>query len=311
MRRWSMSCISNRRQKMRNAECGMRNVQSAIHIPKSTLTFSLFMGLLLWSWSAQATAALTAKTPDREPITMSVVAVNPSAEKTQVVPVKIELPQEVAPNDILETGELKLEYSEDRKAYYVYKEAVALAPKETRVFQVVVRDIWFIPQGELDSLRGYTLLLLGRLEKSEYFATAKELAATIIKRLDGIQTTQNDESLSRKSRIGAYRYHLQTLAEIKEDLARMEKLLAFIGGPPVPDILTESALKSDAPSQTTTWLVIFLIIIFVGLLGGQFFMTWHRRAQTTQDLALVRQVAFPPSQRMPAKEASPKNADGR
>ena len=123
-------------------------------------------------------------------------------------------------------------------------------------------------------------------------------------------TTQHDESLSRKSRIGAYRYHLQTMAEIKEDLARMEKLLAFIGGPPVPDILTESALKSDAPSQTTTWLVIFLIIIFVGLLGGQFFLTWHRRAQT-QDLALVRQVAFPPSQRVPAKEASPKNADGR
>ena len=311
MRRWSMSCTSNRRQKMRNAECGMWNLHPAPRTPHPASAFSrLVLGLLVWPWVSQAGAVPAAKVPDREPITLSVVAVNPSTEKTQVVPVKIELPQEVTPKDILEAGELKLEYNEDQKAYYVYKEAVALAPKETRVFEVVVRDVWFIPQGELDSLRGYTSLLLGRLEKSEYFTTAKELADTIIKRLDGIHTTQNDESLSRKSRIGAYRYHLQTLAEIKEDLARMEKLLTFVGGPPVPDILKESPLKSDAPSQTTTWLVIFLIITFVSLLGGQFFLTWHRRAQT-QDLALVRQVAFPASQRLSNKEESPKSADSR
>ncbi|MBI4323140.1 MAG: hypothetical protein HY596_02560 [Candidatus Omnitrophica bacterium] len=254
-------------------------------------------------------AALAAAGPEREPVTLAVVAVNPSADKTQVVPVKIELPQEVTPKDILETGELKLEYNEDRKAYAVYKEAVALAPKETRVFQVVVRDVWFIPQGELSALRGYTSLLLGRFEKSEYFATAKDLADSVVKRLDEIQATQNDESLSRKSRIGAYRYHLQTLAAIKEDLARMEKLLTFVGGPPVPEMLKESPLKSDAPSQTTTWLVIFLIIIFVGFLAGQFFMTWHRRAQVTQDLALVRQAAFPTSQRPPNQEQHPP-ADG-
>lgn len=289
MHRWSMWSINNRR---------VSNVMR---------WGLLVVGVLAGPWSAHA--ALTPPAgPDREPVTLSVVAVNPSAEKTQVVPVKIELPQEVTPKDILETGELKLEYNEDHKSYYVYKEAVALAPKETRVFAVVVRDIWFIPQGQLDSLRGYTSLLLGRLEKSEYFATAKELADSVIKRLNEIQTTQNDESLSRKSRIGAYRYHLQTIAEIKEDLARMEKLLTFVGGPPVPEMLKESPLKSDAPSQTTTWLVIFLIIIFVGLLGGQFFMTWHRRAQVTQDLALVRQAAFPTSQRPPNQEHPP--ADG-
>ncbi len=277
-------------------------------INKPAQAIALTIGVL--AAPCDSGAALAAAGPEREPVTMSVVAVNPSAEKTQVVPVKIELPQEVTPKDILETGELKLEYNEDRKAYSVYKEAVALAPKETRVFAVVVRDVWFIPQGQLDSLRGYTSLLLGRLQKSEYFATAKELADSVLKRLDRIQTTQNDDSLSRKSRIGAYRYHLQTIAEIKEDLARMEKLLTFVGGPPVPEMLKESPLRSDAPSQTTTWLVIFLIIIFVGFLGGQFFMTWHRRAQVTQDLTLVRQVAFPASSRLPNKKEEHAPADG-
>jgi hypothetical protein len=67
------------------------------------------------------------------------------------------------------------------------------------------------------------------------------------------------------------------LAAVKDDLTRLEKLLSFTGGPPVPSMLEESPLKSDAPSTTTTWLVIFLIVIFMGLLAGQFFFTGQRR----------------------------------
>lgn len=223
---------------------------------------------------------------------MSVVAVNPSAEKTQVLPVKIDLPQEVTPKDVLDTGELKLEFDEARGAYYVFKEDVALAPKETRVFEVTVRDVWHVPQPQLDSLHTYNKLLLGRLETSDYFATAKELSDSVTERLQEIETTQNDDSLSRKSRIGAYRYHLQMIAQIKEDLARLEKLLTFVGGVPVPEMLEDSPLKSDAPSKTTTWLIIFLVLIFIGLLGGQFFFTWHRRTKMGDELALVRKAAF-------------------
>ena len=205
---------------------------------------AVLVGVLIGPWSAQA--ALAAKTPEREPVTMSVVAVNPSADRTQVVPVKIELPQEITPKDILDSGELQLEYDEDRQAYYVYKESVALAPRETRVFEVSVRDVWFIPKNELNALRDYTSLVMERLQKTSYAATAKALADNILKRLNAIDATQNDDSLSRKSRIGAYRHHLQAIAAIKEDLARMEKLLTFVGGPPVPEMLEESPLKSDA-----------------------------------------------------------------
>jgi hypothetical protein len=82
------------------------------------------------------------------------------------------------------------------------------------------------------------------------------------------------------------------LQEIKDDLARMEKLLTFAGGVPVPELLEESAVKSDAPSTTTTWLVIFLIVIFMGLLAGQFFFTWQRRVKTAMDFTEEQQAAF-------------------
>jgi hypothetical protein len=243
---------------------------------------------------------------ERDPVTLKVVAVNPSSEKRQAVPVKIDLPQEITPTDILDRGDLDLEFDEDRSIYYVYKDNVELAPKETRVFQVSVRDVWFVPQPELDGLKNYTAMLLGRLAKSEYAVTAKQLGDTVIERLSQIQTTQNDDTLSRKARIGAYRQHLQVIAQVKDDLARMEKLLTFVGGPPVPEMLEESPLKSDAPSRTTTWLVIVLIVTFLGLLGGQFFFTWHGRNKSTADAVAVRQAAFGAGAR-PGLEATPGN----
>jgi hypothetical protein len=71
----------------------------------------------------------------------------------------------------------------------------------------------------------------------------------------------------------------------------MEKLLTFVGGPPVPELLEESPLKSDAPSTTTTWLIICLIIVFIGLLGGQFFFTWNRRARLTKEVPVLRSAS--------------------
>lgn len=229
---------------------------------------------------------------EREPVTISIVAVNPSAERAQLVPIRIDLPQEVTSKDVISKGGLELEYDDKRSIYYVYKEGVALQPKETRIFRVTIRDLWFIPKGELDDLKNYTNILLGKLEGSTYYKTGKSWAVASIEKLDEIETSQADESISRKGRIGAYRYHRQAIERIKEDLARMEKLLTFTGGPPVPEMLEESPLKADAPSTTTTWLVIFLILVFISLLGGQFFFTWQKKTKAVLESDADQQI-FP------------------
>ena len=215
----------------------------------------------------------------REPVTMKVVAVNPSANKTKAVPVRIDLPAEIKPADILDHGELEVDFDTERSLWYVHKDDVQLTPKQTKVFEIVVKDVWFIPDAELDGLKGHTKLLLSRLENSEYYPFAQQLGGSIIERLEGIQTMQGDEAIGRKQRIGAYRTNTEALKVVKEDLTRMEKLLSFTGGPPIPEMMEESPLKSDSPSTTTTWLVIFLVVLFMGLLAGQFFFTWQRRVK--------------------------------
>ena len=247
---------------------------------------------------------------ERDPVTLRVIAANPSAEKTQIIPVKIELPNEIGPKDILDKGDLELEYDDDRSIYYVYKDKVELAPKQIRVFEVVVRDLWFVPQEKLDNLKNYTGILLSRLKNTEYYTSAKQLAEGITRRLEDIAAMQMDEGLSRKTKIGNYRRDMQALEQMKEDLARLEKLLAFTGGPPVPRMLEESKLKSDSPSKTTTWLVIFLIMIFLGFLSGQFFFTWQGKLKSSQNAAAIRDAAFSILQKPEERNSSSTKVSG-
>lgn len=227
-------------------------------------------------------------------IRMKVVAVNPSDTEYKTTEVKIYLPDEVTPGDILEEGELDIEYDEKRSIYYMYKENVELYPKQTKVFEVIIKDIWRIPDMDLDMMERRTTRILTRLQESDYYAEAAQLADTIYERLEEIREGQDDETISRERHIGLYRTNLKVAERIKEDIDRLEQLLTYIGGPPAPEMLEDSVLKADAPTNSTTWFIIFLIIGFMALLGMVFFFTWHQQAQITEKVMLnARQTSFP------------------
>ncbi len=56
---------------------------------------------------------------ERDPVTMSVVAINPSEKETKVTIVRIELPGDIPPKDVLETGALALTYDHDKNTHFV------------------------------------------------------------------------------------------------------------------------------------------------------------------------------------------------
>ena len=123
---------------------------------------------------------------------------------------------------------------------------------------------------------------------------AKEIADTINQSLGEIATTQKDDSVSREQHIGIYRQNLLILKQIKEDIGRMEKILVTAGGPASPEMLSKTRIKADEPTKTMTWILVFVIIIFIGLLTGVLFFTWHRQARLTrEELLSAKESAFP------------------
>ncbi len=247
-----------------------------------------------------------AQAVERDPVTISVVVVNPSDEKPQKFPVKIDLPQEVKPDGVIQQDGLTLEYDDQRSSYYLYNREVELEPKETRVFKVIVEDVWFVPEKEVKTLKKHTDRILNKLKNSEYFASAKKLGDSIYSRLTKIETEQADESIGQKRRIGNFRYHTEMIKKIRADIEEMEKLLQFAGGVPVPEMLEASKLKSDAPSTKTTWLIIFIILAFIGFVAVQFFFTWNSRAKAEKEFDEKRRQSLPGS--MPDRDSASKAA---
>jgi len=230
---------------------------------------------------------------ERDNIRVKVMAVNPSGTKTQNVPVKIYLPQEIRPEDILSKGELEVGYDNDRGVFYVFKNGVSLKPKETRVFEVEVKDVWYITQEKLGSLKDGTTLIVSRLENTPYYEQAQKIVLPIFKGLDTIDKSQNDDTVGRKERIGIYRTNLKLLDSVEKDFTKLQSLFAVAQALPVPEVLEKPKVKTESPTKTTTWMIIFIIILFIGMLAGVFFFTWHTQARFTKDfIGGVRRIVF-------------------
>ncbi|MBI3602550.1 MAG: hypothetical protein HY209_06650, partial [Candidatus Omnitrophica bacterium] len=237
-------------------------------------------------------------------IVFQIVAANPSKFKTQKVPVKLYLPAEAKAKDIMDNGGLDVEYDSEKNRYYVYKNEVELKPTEIKVFKVEVEDIWLVNKAELDENKQRVDIILSKLGDTEYYTRAKEIANTIYPRLETIAALQSDEAMSRERHIGIYRENQLTLAQIKDDIAKMEKILVTAGGPPAPEMLAKTKIKAEEPSKTMTWIVIFIIIIFVGLLATVLFFTWHSQTRLgKEELLSAKRAAFPESEGSKGKES--------
>jgi hypothetical protein len=85
--------------------------------------------------------------------------------------------------------------------------------------------------------------------------------------------------VNKELHIGLYRANLIVIARVKEDIAKLEKMMVAVGAPPAPEMLAESKLNLKTPSKATTWFVIFAIMVFIGLLGVVFFFTWQSQVK--------------------------------
>ncbi|MCK5180029.1 MAG: hypothetical protein KAR32_10905, partial [Candidatus Omnitrophica bacterium] len=238
--------------------------------------------------------AASAQERERESIELSVVVVNPSDVKTQTVQIKTYLPKEITPDMIIDASGLDIEFDSEQSMYYVYKDEVKLNPAETKTFNIELKDAWVIPQGRLDSLKVQTESIVTRLEGSQFYESAKLLGETIYNALDTVALTQDDDTVSRRSHIGIYRNNLKIVAQVKDDVDRLEKQLVVASSLPKLDVLEKSELKTESPTESTSWMIIFIIMLFIGMLTGVFFFTWQAQAHATKNLiSEARESAFP------------------
>jgi len=233
-------------------------------------------------------------------VVLKMQVANPSKTEKQTVPVKVYLPKEINPNDIVDLGDLKLDYDPDTGMYYVHN-TVDLEPGQSLVKRVEMKDVWVFTEEQLSSFVNQAKEMAKQLEGSPYEAEAAALIVGIEDKVQGILKRQQDTADQPSEHIRAYRQGISLLSAIREDVAALKRLKEDTGGkapskkssgsesaPGPADTDARLALpglngasEAGAPlgrsiSMTAAWRIIFAILGFLGVLSLVFFMTWHR-----------------------------------
>jgi hypothetical protein len=218
----------------------------------------LLVVILCGAWINEAECSIILKS----------MVINPSKTKTQEAMLKAYLPKEAVPEDIVDLGDLKIDYDITKALYYVYK-GFELAPGESASRSIEIKDIWVISGTELDSLTGRAKELAEALKKTAYFDTAITLQKDIEQKSSDILSKQEKAmDATPQTHIAVYRDNQKALDTIKNVLAELEKMKTrVVSGPPPGRV-----------SVRASWWLILGVIIALGLFSFIFFIIWQRQA---------------------------------
>jgi len=241
---------------------------------------------------------------------------NPSKDETQTFPVKIYLPKEVNPKDILDLGDLTLNFDPEMGMYFVSND-VTLEPGQSITTWVEMEDIWMFTEEKLSSLVNQAKIMASKLEGTPYAQEATRVVITIEGKVQEILKRQEETVDYPREHIRAYREGLNVISTVEENLFELDRLEKGSSGEGQGKDLSAkgSAMGSSngsakgsssdsgdansrialgagsddtseggAPlgrsiSMTTAWRIIFAILAFLAVLSIIFFMTWLRRVQ--------------------------------
>lgn len=196
-------------------------------------------------------------------LVLKVIAVNPSKEQTQKVPVKTFLPQEAKPEDIINMGDLEVAYDTQQQCYFVYGE-YELKPGEMLEREIELRDIWIIKNTEIESINKDVAKLTDLLNGTEFSKRFIFLKDGIESKIKQITESQKNIPSNPELLISTYRENLKILETIKADLALARSFLALLRPFPV----------------ATIWRLILIIVIFLGILGAGCYIIWQKQIKT-------------------------------
>jgi hypothetical protein len=184
---------------------------------------------------------------------------------------------------------------DDIKECFVVEKQDDFGAKEVKKYSITLRDIWHIPQDELNWLREQTQKVLEVFQNSAYIAFAHEGAAyinTILTEIEELQAGLS-ESSTINDRIRTFVLNSQKFKLAKQKLQELKDLLMELplkveetiiqkilrGVAQIQKIEDVSKLLSMGidPETSTTWWIIFGIIIFLAIMAISFYVTWLRK----------------------------------
>ncbi len=207
------------------------------------------------------------------------------------------LPSEIRPEDLVEFDGFEVRFDQDKKQVFLYKED-NLQPKEKKIYTIGIRDIWFIPQKDIDYLRNRSNYAYEILKESKYGSMAKTLFGQISSSLKDIENSQAQKRDSILEHISVFRDNQKTYNNAKINVEDLEKLLSILREDleksKVKNVLekirslkgvgeiSKAIFDKTKPAEGAAWNFIGLVLIFVAFITIINFVIWFIRSKKTQ-----------------------------
>lgn len=209
-------------------------------------------------------------------LVLHIKVTNTSPTEKRAIPVRHELPAEVRVTDVLEAGGLQVGVDASKNSCYVYlPEPLELEPKAERVFDIKIKDPWALPGRKLVRLDSRVKEILNITREMESYKAVMAQAQAIQKELDVLKDRKAPEVVN-----DAYvAFARQQLSDVKSLEGRIQRLEEFFQPSEKPIKAGVPIMDVPRPDKRTTWVIIYIILGFLGIFSLLFFLRWFGKGK--------------------------------
>jgi len=220
---------------------------------------------------------------------------NPSDKEEKNVSHKHYLPKEVRAKHVIEKKGFEVRYDNKKAKAYLSKEEV-FQPAETKKYEIVLKDIWMLPTGEIKTMLERAEKAMEEIEPTAYSQSGKYLFDMIKTSIDQINASQVKQK-SIKEHIGIFRVNKKRYKRAEEDIIKLEQMLAIVRAKKLEKMekgkvrnvlqkmkalkglaaLSEAVFKKKI-SRTMTWKIIIATLMFLAIFTAWHFIVWTKRS---------------------------------
>jgi hypothetical protein len=157
-------------------------------------------------------------------VVLNIVVANSSETSTEAVPVRYGLPPQVQKNDILDAGELKINYNETEGVYYLQGK-VTLTPQETKKIKIQLRDVWTIPEGQIESLKKMMNDKITSIKDKDEKNIAQLIGDDLRTKLNSILEQQRAAEGNVEEKMKLYSVNTEKLKQLKDKIFSLDSLV--------------------------------------------------------------------------------------
>ena len=212
------------------------------------------------------------KPEDYKTVIFQISVKNSSPNEVRTVDIKRDLPKEILSDDVLDAGDLEVGRDTKRNITYVFKKNVKLAPNQTIKYDVKIRDKWNINEPRIKDLRSRINDVIGQIGEKDQYKSVDDDLKRLLNEVNKIKNQQGPDELNSEY-VAFYREQSRQLDNIEKEIYRLEAALRPV------EKKAKRGFKVQPPSLKTTWLIIYIILGFLGVISLLFFLRWMTKSK--------------------------------